>query len=159
MTQHPNDNRFMDAAIKLAANSVSAGGGPFGAVVVRNGEIVGTGHNRVVLDNDPSAHAEVVAIRDACSRLGTFQLGDCTLYASCEPCPMCLATIYWARIPRVVYAADRHDAADAQFDDALIYHEVALPPDARQAEFVQVRVDNALAPFRLWDEHEHRTPY
>jgi len=154
-----DDDPFVSAAIDLASRSVADGGGPFGAVVVRNGDVVGAGHNRVTIDNDPTAHAEVVAIRDACRRLGTFQLTDCTLYASCEPCPMCLSAIYWARIPRVVYAADRGDAADAGFDDEAIYREVALRPDARQVAFEQEGANRALEPFRLWAEHEQKTPY
>src|SRR5204862_3933861 len=123
---------FMRAAIRAADDGMRAGrGGPFGCVIVRGGAIVGRGENRVTSTNDPTAHAEVVAIRDACSALGTYELRGCDLYASCEPCPMCFAAIHWARIPRVFYGNTRADAAAIAFDDDLLYRQVALPPDAR----------------------------
>src|SRR4051812_15098169 len=119
------DEFFMSEAIKLSAKGITLNeGGPFGCVIVRGGEIVGRGNNRVALLNDPTAHAEVVAIRDACNHLKTFQLTDCEIYSSCEPCPMCLAAIYWARIKRIFFANTRHDAAAIGFDDATIYSEM-----------------------------------
>lgn len=152
----------MDAlrrAIRLACDSVAAGGGPFGAVVTRGGVVVAEGANRVTLDRDPTAHAEVVAIRAACAALGTHDLSGCELHASCEPCPMCAAAIHWARLDRVVFAADRHDAAAAGFDDALLYAEIPLPP-AHRALPHQIRpCDEARLPFDLWRAKEDRTPY
>jgi guanine deaminase len=126
-----NEN-FMREAIKLADEGMASGrGGPFGCVVVRRGAIIGRGNNRVTSTNDPTAHAEVVAIRDACANLETFQLTDCELYTSCEPCPMCLSAIYWARIPTVYYGNTRQDAADIGFDDDFIYQQVPLAPEKR----------------------------
>jgi tRNA(Arg) A34 adenosine deaminase TadA len=142
---------FMREAIQLAEHGMRTGrGGPFGCVVVRQGRIVGRGHNRVTSTNDPTAHAEIVAIRDACATLETFQLADCELYTSCEPCPMCLAAIYWARIPRVYYGNTRADAAAVGFDDALIYEQVALPPDGRSVKMQPCLRDEAQAAFREW---------
>ena len=134
-------------------------GGPFGCVVVRRGEIVGRGSNAVTSTNDPTAHAEVTAIRDACSRLGTFQLADCELYTSCEPCPMCLAAVYWARIPTVYFGNNRHDAAAIGFDDAFIYEQVALAPAERAVAMRPLLREEALASFRLWTEKTDRTRY
>lgn len=125
-------------------------GGPFGAVVVRNGEIVGEGWNRVTSSNDPIAHAEVVAIRAACARLNSFDLSGCEIYASCEPCPMCLAAIYWARIGKLYYANTCRDAADIQFDDDLIYQEIAKPLNARQLPMEQPGRDEAITVFEEW---------
>ncbi|MBC7571184.1 MAG: nucleoside deaminase, partial [Spirosoma sp.] len=127
------DEDFIREAIQLAREGIEAGhGGPFGCVIVRDGEVVGRGCNRVTLTNDPTAHAEVVAIRDACQQLGTFQLTGCTLYASCEPCPMCLGAICWARPDRIVYGAFHTDAAGAGFDDQFIYEEIEKPRDQRR---------------------------
>src|ERR1700761_2068275 len=124
--------KWMRAAIRLSRTKMKAGfGGPFGAVVVRKGKVVGRGWNQVTSTNDPTAHAEVVAIRDACKRLKTFQLDDCDLYTSCEPCPMCLSAIYWARIPAVYYGNTRQDAAAIGFDDDFIYQQIPLPPEKR----------------------------
>ena len=154
-----NDD-FMREAIRLATEGMSAGrGGPFGCVVVRRGEIVVRGSNGVTSTIDPTAHAEVTAIRDACARLGTFQLADCELYTSCEPCPMCLAAIYWARIPTVHYGNGRHDAAAIGFDDAFIYEQVALPPERRTVAMRQLLRDEALSSFRLWSGKTDRTRY
>ncbi len=126
------DARFMEEAVELARGAAARGeGGPFGAVVVRDGQVVARGWNRVTGTNDPTAHAEVVAIREACRVLGRFHLEDCELYASCEPCPMCLAAAHWARLKAVWYAATREDAAAAGFDDAAMYAEAALPPERR----------------------------
>lgn len=133
-----DDIKFLKQAIELAKKKSGGGDyGPFGAVVVMDGQIVGDGYNKVVPSHDPTAHAEVVAIRNACESLGTHDLSKCVLYASCEPCPMCLAATYWARIKRVVYAASRKDAAGAGFDDDFLYKEVALPPQKRAVDFVQ----------------------
>lgn len=149
----------MQRALALAAENVATGGGPFGAIVVKDGRLVGTGVNRVTAMHDPTAHAEVVAIRDACANLGTFQLDGCDLYTSCEPCPMCLGAIYWARPDRVFYAASRHDAASAGFDDALIYDEIGLEPSARRIPFVHAPVLGTLAPFEAWNRNDERTRY
>jgi tRNA(Arg) A34 adenosine deaminase TadA len=127
--------------------------------VVRRGEVVGRGSNAVTSTHDPTAHAEVVAIRDACSRLRTFQLADCELYTSCEPCPMCLAAVYWARIPTVHYGNRRDDAAAIGFDDAFIYGQVALPPEERTVAMRPLLREEALASFRLWAAKPDRTPY
>jgi tRNA(Arg) A34 adenosine deaminase TadA len=153
-------NDYMREAIRLASEGASSGrGGPFGCVVVRRGEIVGRGNNGVTSTNDPTAHAEVTAIRDACARLQTFQLNDCELYTSCEPCPMCLAAIYWARIPTVFYGNGRDDAAAIGFDDAFIYEQVALPPEQRTVAMKPLLRDEALTSFRLWQAKTDKTRY
>jgi guanine deaminase len=150
---------FMREAIRIAVDSVSSGGGPFGAVIVRDEAIVGRGSNQVTSRNDPTAHAEIVAIRDACERLKTFQLSECILYASCEPCPMCLGAIYWARIKRVFFASTRSDAAEAGFDDDLIYRELALPFERRALEMRQLMRDEALAVFAEWEAKPDKVRY
>jgi guanine deaminase len=145
----PDD--FMRAALHLAADSVRSGrGGPFGCVIVRRGAVVGRGQNVVTSTNDPTAHAEVVAIREAGRMLGTFQLTDCELYASCEPCPMCLAAIYWARIPTVYYGNTRADAAAIGFDDDFIYQQISLPPAERRLAMTPLLHTEAQAAFRVW---------
>jgi tRNA(Arg) A34 adenosine deaminase TadA len=145
--------RFMRAAIRLAGRAVRDGtGGPFGAVVVRRGKIVGRGQNTVLADNDPTAHAEVNAIRAACARLGRFRLDDCELYTSCEPCPMCLAAIQWARLRRVHFAATRYDAARAGFDDAKFFRQVTVP-------MRQCLRPESLAAFAAWEAKTDKTPY
>ncbi len=150
----------MQAAIGLANDGLSAGrGGPFGCVVVRRGEIVGRGNNRVTSTNDPTAHAEVTAIRDACSNLKTFQLTDCELYTSCEPCPMCLSAIYWARIPVIYFGNTRQDAAAIGFDDEFIYQQVALPPAQRTIPMKPLLRDEALGTFRAWAALENKVKY
>jgi len=151
--------RFMREAIALAEASVRAGGGPFGAVVVRGDEVIGRGHNRVALDCDPTAHAEIVAIRDAARRLGDFSLAGCEIYINCEPCPMCLAAIYWARLDALYYGASAADAAAIGFDDALIAREVCLPQEARQVSAMQLLAEEGRAPFRLWMELPERVEY
>jgi len=154
------NEHFLREAIRLSGEGMAGGyGGPFGAVVVRDGEIVGRGFNRVTSSNDPTAHAEIVAIRDACARLETFTLAGCEIYASCEPCPMCLAAIYWSRIERLYYAAAREDAAAAGFDDAQFYAELALPPSARSLQAVQALRAEALTPLRKWGEIPNRIGY
>jgi tRNA(Arg) A34 adenosine deaminase TadA len=150
----------MREAIKEAAAGMRAGrGGPVGCVVVRQGEIVARGCNRVTSANDPTAHAEVTAIREACAKLGTFQLPDCELYTSCEPCPMCLAAIYWARIPSVYYANTRADAAAIGFDDDFIYRQVALPLAERSVAMRPLLRDEAQATFQEWAGSPDKTRY
>jgi guanine deaminase len=152
--------KYMRAAIHLSMAAVRRNeGGPFGAVVVKGTRIVGRGWNQVTSANDPTAHAEIMAIRDACRRLKTFKLDGCDLYTSCEPCPMCLAAIYWARIRRIYYGNTRRDAAKIDFDDQLIYHEVALPIGKRLMPMKQVLRREALAAFRAWDQKEDKTRY
>jgi len=152
--------KFMREAIRLSGRNLrDNGGGPFGAVVVRRGKIVGRGWNRVASTNDPTAHAEVMAIREACRRLGTFRLDDCELYASCEPCPMCLAAIYWARLKTIYYANTSRDAAGIQFDDDFIYREVARPVSRRKIRMRQLLRREALKVFAGWREKPDRVAY
>jgi tRNA(Arg) A34 adenosine deaminase TadA len=154
------DKQFMQRAIDLAKEGMAKGaGGPFGAVVVKDGKIVGEGYNRVTSTNDPTAHAEVTAIRDACSNLGTFQLDDCTIYTSCEPCPMCLGAMYWAR-PKLVYmGCTREDAANIGFDDQFIYDEIEKDIDNRQLKIIRLMRKDALKAFELWETKQDRTDY
>jgi guanine deaminase len=155
-----NDRKFLLEAIELAKKGVERGaGGPFGCVIVKNGVIVGKGHNQVTSTNDPTAHAEVVAIRDACTELGSYQLTDCDLYTSCEPCPMCLGAIYWARPRRVIYACTRHEAADAGFDDAVIYEEINVPTGERRIPFDHECLDEASALFAFWKKKGDKQLY
>lgn len=151
---------FMREAIRLAEeNNVSGNGGPFGAVIVKDGKIIARGHNEVTSTNDPTAHAEVVAIRNACRELRTFQLEGCEIYASCEPCPMCLGAIYWARPAKIYFAATREDAAKAGFDDSLIYKEIALDPSQRIIPCKQILNNEALSVFNSWIENGNKIPY
>jgi guanine deaminase len=151
---------FMRRAIALGLENVRLGqGGPFAALVVKAGNVVGEGANRVTTTNDPTAHAEVVAIREACHRLGDFQLSGCDLYATCEPCPMCLGAIYWARPARVFYACLAADAAGAGFDDAFIYKELKRPLAARRIPMEQLLRDESLEIFSLWKRQENKIPY
>jgi len=152
--------KFMRAAIRLSLEMMRCGkGGPFGAVVVRNSKIIGRGCNEVTSANDPTAHAEISAIRDACKRLKTFQLVECDLYTSCEPCPMCLAAIYWARLRTVYYANTRKDAARIAFDDDFIYRQVALPVPKRTLVMRQLLRDEAIAAFVEWEKKADKIPY
>jgi guanine deaminase len=152
--------RFMRAAIDLSLRRMRRGlGGPFGAVVVRGNQIVGRGWNQVTSANDPTAHAEIMAIRRACRRLKTFRLDGCDLYASCEPCPMCLAAIYWARLRRVFYANTRREAAHIGFDDELIYREVARPIGRRRLVMTQLHHEEALTAFREWAQQPDKIAY
>jgi guanine deaminase len=152
--------QFMREAIGLAAENVQTGsGGPFGAVVVRSGKIIGRGSNRVTASHDPTAHAEILAIRKACKNAGTWILEDCELYCSCEPCPMCLAAVYWARIHKLFYAAQREDAADAGFDDAFIYCELSLPMAERQLACTQMSRPEALTVLRMWKNKPDKVMY
>ena len=152
--------KFMRAAIRLAREKMRRGeGGPFGAVVVRNGRIIGRGWNRVTSANDPTAHAEIMAIREACAKLKTFRLDDCALYASCEPCPMCLAAIYWARLEKVYYAGTRRDAARIQFDDEWIGRELAKPAARRKIPMKQLLHAEALTVFAEWKTKADKVCY
>ena len=151
---------FMREAIRLAEEGMNSdSGGPFGAVVVKNGEIIARGFNRVTSDNDPTAHAEVIAIREACKKLGTFQLDDCEIYTSCEPCPMCLGAIYWARPRKVYYACTREDAAAANFDDQFIYDELELKIDERKVSFENMIRDEGRHVFQKWMLKADKTEY
>ncbi|HKV60403.1 MAG TPA: nucleoside deaminase [Candidatus Acidoferrum sp.] len=151
---------FMKRAIALALENVHSGsGGPFAALVVKEGRILAEGTNRVTATNDPTAHAEVVAIREACRALADFQLTGCDLYTTCEPCPMCLGAIYWARPARVFYAATAADAASAGFDDAFIYDELKIAPDARRIPMTQILREDSLAIFLAWKQQGNKTLY
>ncbi len=151
---------YMREAIRLSQEGMTKGaGGPFGCVIVKDGEIVGRGHNQVTSTNDPTAHAEVVAIRDACARLGTFQLTGCVVYTSCEPCPMCLGAIYWARPEKIYFANARKDAADIDFDDDFIYQEIGLDVATRSIPSEQVLRDEGNKVFQLWREVGDKTLY
>lgn len=153
------DPPMLRRAIRLACDNVAAGGGPFGAVVAKDGIVLGEGVNRVVPDADPTSHAEVVAIRAAARALGSHDLSGAVLYTSCEPCPMCLGAAWWARVDRIVFAADRADAAAADFDDAAIYAEVAAPIESRSLPIARALAEEGRAPFRLWTEKADRVPY
>lgn len=158
MNQDPA--HYLRQAIHLACANVESGaGGPFGAVVVRNGEVIATGTNQVTASDDPTAHAEIVAIRNACQILGTFQLDECEIYCSCEPCPMCLGAIYWARPARVVFASTAHDAADAGFDDSFIYDEIRQSRALRRMPLEQIVVPEAGEEFTAWMTNEDRIEY
>ena len=154
------DKEFMRRAIELAQNGIDAAqGGPFGAIVVYDGEIIGEGCNRVTSTNDPTAHAEVVAIREACKKLNSFQLEDCVIYTSCEPCPMCLGAIYWARPKRMLFACTREDAAEIGFDDQLIYEELERPIEERRIESINFLRDEGLTVFENWANKLDKTEY
>jgi guanine deaminase len=154
------ENPFMARAIELAVENVRSGnGGPFGAVVVRNGRIIAEGANSVTTDNDPTAHAEIVAIRKACKNLGVFELRDCEVYTSCEPCPMCLGAIYWTRPGSVFFGCTAADAAEAGFDDSFIYHEIPRPHTEREIPMHQIMREEALESFRTWERQPNKIPY
>lgn len=150
---------FMRKAISLAMENIKNGGGPFAAVIVRDGVEIASGVNRVTANNDPTAHAEVSAIRAACAKLGTFNLSGCVLYTSCEPCPMCLGAIYWAHIDKIYYGANKFDAAAANFDDSFIYRELELPKEKRRVVAEELLPDEAKAPFDAWREKNDRVEY
>ncbi|QFU89032.1 nucleoside deaminase [Amycolatopsis sp. YIM 10] len=158
-TTETAESAWLTECVRLAAKNVKEGGGPFGALIVRDGEIVATGVNRVTPELDPTAHAEVVAIRAACQALGTFKLDGCVLVSSCEPCPMCLASSLWARVDRVVYAADRHDAAKAGFDDLAFYDLFSTPRDTWSVPVAQVSVEDGFTPFATWLDQPDRIDY
>ena len=154
-----DDERFMQMAIDLSVENVKNGGGPFGAVIVRDGEVVATGTNRVTANNDPTAHAEVSAIRSACAKIGNFKLEGCTCYSSCEPCPMCLSALYWAGVKRICYANTKRDAAAIDFDDSFIYDQLRLDYDRRSIHCEHFMRDEALAAFRKWDAKVDKNEY
>ncbi len=155
-----NHEKFLKEAIRLAKENVkTCQGGPFGAVVVKDDKVISTGVNKVTGTNDPTAHAEVVAIREACKKLGSFQLDDCIIYASCEPCPMCLGAIYWARPKMIVFAASNGDAAKAGFDDSFIYKEIPLSIDKRSIQTINIKTENYNAPFEEWIKFENKVDY
>lgn len=157
MSKH---KEHMREAIRLSWEGMQADeGGPFGAIVVKDGKIVGRGNNQVTSTNDPSAHAEVMAIRDACHNLETYQLDGCVIYSSCEPCPMCLGAIYWARIDKLYFACDRKDAADIGFDDDFIYQEIPLPLDERKIPTKQLLQQEGRSVFKEWEEKEDKVLY
>lgn len=149
----------MRQAIALALENIRDGGGPFAALVVKNGAVVASGANRVTATNDPTAHAEIVAIREACKKLGSFQLDDCEIYTTCEPCPMCLGAIYWARPARIFFAATASDAAAAGFDDAFIYDELQTRSEERRIPMTELQRTEALAIFQEWLAKTDKTPY
>lgn len=152
--------KFIKEAINLAKKNVLSGkGGPFGAIIVKNGEIIARGTNLVTSINDPTAHAEVIAIRQACKKLNTFKLDECEIYCSCEPCPMCLGAIYWARLKAIYFAATKQDAAKSDFDDSFIYKEIDLPVQKRKIPTQQIFIDEALSPFKEWDKKEDKIRY
>ena len=154
------EKKFLQRAIQLSREGMQRGkGGPFGCVIVKDGEIVGEGCNEVLTKNDPTAHAEIVAIRNACTHLNSFQLTDCDVYTSCEPCPMCMGAIYWARPRRVIFANTKADAAAVNFDDDFIYDEIEKVPQDRHIPFLHVADDDALAVFIEWRNNEERQEY
>ncbi|MGB2578481.1 guanine deaminase [Elusimicrobium simillimum] len=160
-TQELNEHKkFLQMAIDLAKKNMLAGkGGPFGAVIVKDGKVLAEGFNQVTSSNDPTCHAEVDAIRKACAQLNNFELDGCTIYSSCEPCPMCLGAIYWARPKALYFAADKHIAAKHGFDDKFIYDEIALPYEKRTIKTVVINMENAEEPFNLWDNKESKIEY
>ena len=153
------DRHFMEMAIELSIKNIDEGGGPFGAVIVRDGKYIASGTNRVVPNNDPTAHAEVTAIRNACRELNTFSLEGCTVYTSCEPCPMCLSALYWAGIERICYANTKRDAAAIEFDDSFIYDQLRLDYDRRTIHCEHFMRDEALAAFRKWNDKLDKVEY
>ena len=153
------DKSFLEKAITIATSSVTQGGGPFGAIIVKNNKIIGRGNNQVTLNNDPTAHAEIMAIRDACNTLGEFTLDDCILYSSCEPCPMCMSAIYWARLNRVAFAATQQDAADAGFDDAFIASELCAPYEQRSIKIEHIKCHEHDKCFIEWNKKQDKTKY
>jgi tRNA(Arg) A34 adenosine deaminase TadA len=160
MEMQEEHTQFMAEAIRLATENVSLrNGGPFGAVVVKNGEVVGRGYNQVTANNDPTAHAEVMAIRDACQTLQTFQLDGCVVYTSCEPCPMCLGAIYWARPEKLYYGCTKDDAAAIAFDDAFIYEELNVRLHERKIPMLPLSREAALKAFELWENNTKKITY
>lgn len=153
------DEKFMRKAIALSIKNIEKGGGPFGAVIVKDGQVIATGANGVTLKNDPTAHAEVTAIRNACRKLKTFDLSGCEIYSSCEPCPMCLSAIYWAHIDKLYYGNTKQDAANIGFDDSFIYKELELKPEQRRLISRHVMNKEALAAFNIWEEKSDKIEY
>ena len=152
-------NEFMKWAIELSIKSVNNGGGPFGSVIVKGDKIIAEGSNKVTSNNDPTAHGEIVAIREACKKLNNFSLNGCELYSTCEPCPMCLSAIYWARIDKIYYANTREDARKIDFDDSLIYTELQKNIDKRKIPMIQILRNEAFKAFELWDKKKDKVKY
>ena len=152
-------NIFMMRAIELSIESAKSKGGPFGSIIVKNNKIIAEGSNKVTMNNDPTAHGEIVAIRDACQKLNTFDLSECDLYSSCEPCPMCLSAIYWSRIKNVFYANTRIDAKAIDFDDSFIYSEISKDLENRKIRMQQMYRDEALEAFKIWENKEDKIKY
>ena len=159
MQSEPSHQYFLQQAIELATRSAQSDGGPFGAVIVQQSRVIAEAHNLVTKNCDPTAHAEIIAIRAACKSLGTHQLDDCVIYASCEPCPMCMSAIYWARIPALIYAASAADAAEAGFDDQFIYDELKKPYADRRISIQQLERESAQQSFDAWKNNQKRTEY
>ena len=152
-------NKFMERAIELSIESIKSGGGPFGSVIVKDDKIVSEGMNRVTVSNDPTAHGEIVAIRDACKKLNTFDLSNSYLYSSCEPCPMCMSAIYWSRINKVYYANTRDDAKKIDFDDSFIYSEFDKNINERKIPMIQMMRNEALEAFEIWNNKTDKIKY
>ena len=152
-------NLFMMRAIELSIESAKSKGGPFGCVIVKNNKIIAEGSNKVTMNNDPTAHGEIVAIRAACQKLNTFNLSECDLYSSCEPCPMCLSAIYWSRIENIFYANTRIDAKNIDFDDSFIYSEINKNLENRKIKMRQIHRDEALEAFKIWENKEDKIKY
>lgn len=154
-----NHDEYMKEAIKLSIKNSENGGGPFGAIITKNGKIISRSVNRVIQDNDPTAHAEIMAIREASKQLNTFDLTGCTIYCSCEPCPMCFGAIFWARIDEIYYACNSSDAKIYGFDDEHLFHEISLPISERKIFVKQLLREQALEAFKKWDQNENKTLY
>ena len=154
-----NVSKYILKAINLSEKSIAKGGGPFGAIIVKDGKIIAQAHNSVTILNDPTAHAEILAIRKACKKLKTFDLTGCIIYTSCEPCPMCLSAIYWAHIEKICYAASNLDASAIGFDDSFIYKEFELDPQLRKIKSEQILRELALDAFRMWRDKDDKTVY
>ena len=153
------DEIYLRQAVEIAKQNIEKGGGPFGAIIVKDNEVVAQCGNSVTNDNDPTAHAEVNCIRSACKKLNTFDLSGCVIYSSCEPCPMCLSAIYWARLDRLVYAATRQDAAGAGFDDEFIYKEIPLANSQRSLECNHFSLEDGCDPFEIWNSKSDKPEY
>lgn len=153
------DLKFMEYACKLASENIDRGGGPFGAVIVKNGEILSTGCNSVTIDNDPTAHAEVNAIRNACKKTGNFKLTGCKIYSSCEPCPMCLSALYWSGIDKIYYGNTKEDARDIDFDDKFIYDEIEKPYELRYIPCIRINTPEAIKAFQKWENKTDKIEY
>ena len=152
-------NKFMKRAIELSENSANSTGGPFGSVIVKGEKVISEGSNKVTFTNDPTAHAEIVAIREACKKLNTFNLSGCDIYTSCEPCPMCLSAIYWSHVDNIFYANTRLDAKNIDFDDSFIYSEINKEIGDRKIKMHQMHRDEALEAFKIWDNKEDKIKY
>lgn len=151
--------KYMRKAIQLSIKNIENGGGPFGAVIIKDGKIIATGVNRVTANNDPTAHAEVTAIRKAAKKLGTFDLSGCEIYTSCEPCPMCLGAIYWAHLDKIYYGNSKQDAKKIGFDDSFIYDEIELKPENRKIETNRLLPEEAIKAFESWEEKDDKVEY